>query len=88
MVELVHTTCTSLTYAARTLAQTVSIGGMATVLNTSGGPIFPGDMVEWAFCTEHTDHHKRSKLGPRRVAVQVASVSSPKIIGRALSVTL
>lgn len=76
---------------------TVSIGGMATLLNTSGGPIFPGDLVEWTLASPGTynttlhnnkRHHTanlRAVQGPRRVAIQVASVSSPKIIGRALS---
>lgn len=61
---------------------TVSIGGMATVLNTSGSPIYPGDLVEWCFSTVNTASSQRSKQGPRRVGIQVASVSSPKIIGR------
>jgi hypothetical protein len=64
---------------------TVSIGGMATILNTSGGPIYPGDLVEWCFANTGTAKSERSKQGPRRVGIQVASVSSPKIIGRALS---
>lgn len=64
---------------------TVSIGGMATLLNTSGGPIYPGDLLEWCFSTAATSHDRRAKQGPRRIAVQVASVSSPRLIGRALS---
>ena len=99
---------------------TVSIGGMVTVLNTSGTPIHPGDLgmrpgrqwmthdsaghshaltlcllcvcvcvscaVEWTFYSESGTHAgKRQKQGPRRVGITVASVSSPKIIGRALS---
>lgn len=64
---------------------TVSIGGMATLLNTSGGAIFPGDLLEWTLFASKSDDGKRSKMGPRRIAIQVASVSSPKIIGRALS---
>ena len=65
---------------------TVSIGGMSTILNTSGGPIYPGDLIEWALATSTgTSKTQRSKAGPRRVAISVASVSSPKIIGRALS---
>lgn len=64
---------------------TVSIGGMATLLNTSGGPIYPGDLLEWTFATAKMDKGVRAKAGPRRIAVQVASVSSPKLIGRALS---
>lgn len=64
---------------------TVSIGGMATLLNTSNGPIYPGDLIEWAFAHSGTSTTDRAKASPRRVAICVASVSSPKIIGRALS---
>lgn len=65
---------------------TVSIGGMVTVLNTSTAPIHPGDLIEWTFNGSAKNNlYKRMKTGPRRVAIQVASVSSPKIIGRALS---
>jgi hypothetical protein len=63
---------------------TLSIGGMATMLNTSGTVIHPGDLLEWAFSHKDT-RSKRSGGGPRRIAIQKASVSSPKIIGRALS---
>jgi len=45
-----------------------------------------GDLVEWCFYGTGTTDKARAKQGPRRVGVQVASVSSPKIIGRALSV--
>lgn len=92
---------------------TLSIGGMATVLNTSGTPIHPGDLVEyvtslsarvptcacaqrtnsrtppthslcrWCFYSDAGTHSvKRQKTGPRRVGITVASVSSPKVIGR------
>ena len=65
---------------------TVSIGGLVTVLNTSGAPIHAGDLVEWRFFVENGTHQgKRAKHGPRRIGIQVASVSSPKIIGRAVS---
>ncbi len=64
---------------------TVSIGGMQNILNTSNGPIFPGDLIEWTFANSATAGERRSKSGPRRIAVAVASVSSPKIIGKALS---
>lgn len=65
---------------------TVSIGGMTTVLNTSGGPIYPGDLVEWTLATSKgTASTQRAKSSPRRIAIAVASVSSPKIIGRAIS---
>jgi hypothetical protein len=46
----------------------------------------PGDLVEWCFTSaDGTSKGPRSKQGPRRVGIAVASVSSPKIIGRALS---
>jgi hypothetical protein len=65
---------------------TVSIGGMVTMLNTSGEPIHPGDLVEWCFYSNKGTHNaKRSRQGPRRIGITLASVSSPKIIGRALS---
>jgi len=64
---------------------TVSIGGMATILNTSNGPIYPGDLIEWCLSGTGTSKSARAKQGPRRIGIQVASVSSPKIIGRALS---
>lgn len=65
---------------------TVSIGGMCTILNTSGGPVHPGDLVEWAFAHSNTaKDNARAKANPRRIAIAVASVSSPKIIGRCLS---
>ncbi len=64
---------------------TVSIGGMSTLLNTSGGPIYPGDLIEWCFANSGTSTTDRAKASPRRVGISVASVSSPKIIGRALS---
>jgi len=65
---------------------TVSIGGMVTMLNNSGEPIHPGDLVEWCFFSPKGTHDgKRQKQGPRRIGITIASVSSPKVIGRALS---
>jgi hypothetical protein len=67
---------------------TVSLGGMATLLNNSGRPISAGDLIEWCLVNDFTggpDPHKRTKSGPRRIAVKTASVSSDKLIGRALS---
>lgn len=65
---------------------TVSIGGMVTMLNTSGQPLHPGDLVEWCFYSPKGTHTgKRQKTGPRRVGITLASVSSPKIIGRVIS---
>lgn len=66
---------------------TVSLGGMVTVLNNSGNPIHAGDLLEWAFMSppQTAAPTKKLKSGPRRVGIQIASVSSEKIIGRALS---
>ena len=65
---------------------TLSIGGMVTVLNTSGQPIHPGDLIEWCFASAKGTHQgKRQKMGPRRIGITIASASSPKVIGRALS---
>ena len=59
---------------------------MVTMLNNSGMPIHPGDLVEWCFFSDNGTHtSKRQRSGPRRIGITVASVSSPKIIGRALS---
>lgn len=60
---------------------------MVTVLNTSDGPLHPGDLVEWTFLSNigEADKKRRPKQGPRRVGIRLASVSSPKIIGRVLS---
>jgi hypothetical protein len=45
-----------------------------------------GDLVEWCFFSERGTHdNKRARSGPRRFGITVASVSSPKVIGRALS---
>ena len=68
---------------------TLSLGGMATLLNNSGRPVHAGDLIEWTLCGEAAANagnpSKRLKSGPRRVAIKTASVSSDKIIGRALS---
>ena len=59
---------------------------MATLLNTSGEPIHPGDLIEWCFASAKGTHQgKRQKMGPRRIGITIASASSPKVIGRALS---
>lgn len=66
---------------------TVSLGGMSTILNNSGAPIHAGDLLEWTFLSETQvgNPTKRLKSGPRRVGIKIATVSSDKIIGRALS---
>ena len=45
----------------------------------------PGDLISWCFYGTGTGDGQRAKQGPRRIGIQVASVSSPNIIGRALS---
>jgi len=64
---------------------TLAIGGMVTVLNTSNEAISPGDTVEWTFLVNNEKPNKRAKTGPRRVGIKISSVSSPRVIGRALS---
>jgi len=75
---------------------TLSIGGMVTVLNTSGGNLHPGDLIEWCFLSPKAANYadasgiaqpvqKRLKTGPRRFGIKMATVSSSKVIGRALS---
>lgn len=89
-VFLPHTQQSSLTPRcnAPTL-RNAPIPSQQTILNTSGHPIYPGDLIEWTFASDAA--HKggvasnRAKQAPRRIAVQAASVSSPKVIGRALS---
>ena len=66
---------------------TLSLGGMVTLLNTSAENIFAGDLVEWtlSFANADKSHAKRARHGPRRIGIKTATVSSPKVIGRALS---
>ena len=60
---------------------------MVTLLNTSANSIFAGDLVEWTLSYQMAQRGdtKRQRAGPRRIGIQTATVSSPKIIGRALS---
>jgi hypothetical protein len=73
---------------------TVSIGGMVTVLNTSGKPIHPGESVKWTFfpvsvkANSYDNPLKRQKsYGPRRICVTTVDTGKidSQIIGRALS---
>ena len=64
---------------------TLSIGGMVTLLNNSGGVISPGDQVEWCFTHGPCKGNTRPSGDPRRVGVKVCSPNSPRAIGRALS---
>ena len=59
----------------------------AQLLNTSSTNIFAGDLVEWTLSFDKAagSHAKRARHGPRRIGIKTATVSSPKIIGRALS---
>ena len=43
----------------------------------------PGDLIEWCFVSAKGT--KAPKMGPRRIGITIASASSPKVIGRALS---
>ena len=62
-------------------------------VSVSGKSIFPGDLIAWCFASDECTHteggntlaNPRAKPGPRRIGIEVASVSSPKIVGRALS---
>ena len=70
---------------------TLSIGGMATILNNSSEAIFAGDVLEWSFYSETNDRkataeYKRQKAQPpRRIGIKVADPLSEKVIGRAMS---
>lgn len=59
----------------------------AQLLNTSSASIFAGDLCEWtlSYANAAKSNAKRARHGPRRVGIQTATVSSPKVIGRALS---
>lgn len=71
---------------------TLSIGGMATILNNSSEAVFPGDVLEWAFFSEKSikttsvEGYKRAKTSaPRRFGIKVADPLSERVIGRALN---
>ena len=70
---------------------TLAIGGMCTLLNNSGTIIYPGDMLEWCFYNQKAYSSTASKganrgnANPRRITVKIATASSERVIGRALS---
>jgi hypothetical protein len=69
---------------------TLSIGGMATVLNTSSDPITPGAAVSWSAGTDPSSKKvsiiANKNAGPRRVGITGGNdFSGPRVIGRALS---
>ena len=66
---------------------TLSIGGMATILNNSKTPVFPGDMIEWTLYSENPQKASgvRIQQDVRRVGIKIASPVSERVIGRCLS---
>lgn len=67
---------------------TLTIGGMAVVLNTSQDHIFPGDYVEWAFCTDDVavnNNYRNVRKGPRRVGVKPTPVPTRNTFAKAQS---
>lgn len=72
---------------------TLSIGGMATIVNNSSKPVFPGDMIAWTLFSEASRNanqrglpsNKRARTGPRRIGIEVASPTSERVIGKCLS---
>ena len=68
---------------------TLAIGGMVTILNNSSSAIFPGDMLAWSLYNErgnrNTSASARAKADPRRISIKLATATSERVIGRALS---
>lgn len=66
---------------------TLSIGGMATILNNSSSVVHPGDLIAWTFVSEDqkTLGRKRGNNGPRRVGIRVADFFDENVIGRAIT---
>ena len=65
---------------------TLSIGGIATVLNTSGGAVMAGDNVAWTFAPMGAGTKRGlSSDNPRRISITKCTSSDPQCIGRALS---
>ena len=67
---------------------TVAIGGQSTILNNSTDFVYAGDMIAWTFFGEkppNSTESKRARKNPRRIGIEVAAGSNPRVIGRALS---
>ena len=64
---------------------TLAIGGMATLLNNSASPVYPGDMIEWTLYNESKLTHRTGKEDVRRIGIAVASPISERVIGKCLS---
>lgn len=66
---------------------TLSIGGMATILNNSASVIHPGDLIAWTFVSESSTaiERRRGKNAPRRVGIRVADFFDENVIGRAIT---
>jgi len=60
---------------------TLALGGLTTVLNNSKEPVFPGDVLEWTLFAEKPLGGQRSKAGPRRVGLRVATPTSERVVG-------
>ena len=71
---------------------TLAIGGMMTLLNTSGSRLSAGDHIAWTLNPRHANTspglnpEKKMKLGCRRIGiVKCHSAFDPQIIGRVLT---
>jgi hypothetical protein len=67
---------------------TASAGGLATLVNNSNMPIYPGDELSWTFWCPPTRKYAlgpRNDSYPRRVAVCKAVDGSEQTIGRAIT---
>lgn len=66
---------------------TLSIGGLATILNNSTSVIHPGDYISWTFLSEDpgkAGSTRRATHGsPRRVGIKVADFHDEHVIGKA-----
>ena len=66
---------------------TLSIGGLATILNNSNSVIHPGDYISWTFVSEDTNKTgstRRATHGsPRRIGIKVADFHDENVIGKA-----
>ena len=63
---------------------TLALGGMAVVLNSGNGHIFPGTYVEWCFYSTATPKSATRK-GPRRVGIKAYVTPGPRTFGMAKS---
>lgn len=67
---------------------TLSIGGLATILNNSSTPIHPGDQISWTFYSEDTKTStlKRAAHGSvRRIGIKVADYHDEHVFGKSVT---